>query len=346
MEHKLTAFSHGSGCACKLGPDELAEVLSSLKGSASVAHPDLLVGIEGSDDAGVYRMSEDVAIVQSVDYFTPIVDEAWDWGRIAAANALSDIYAMGGRPLTALQIVGWPRDTLPLELLGDVIAGGTFVMAEAGCTVVGGHSLDDPEPKYGLAVTGAVHPDKIVTNAGARPGDRLVLTKPIGTGVIATAIKRGNASAEIRDAAVEVMTSLNAGAATAMLSSGAKAATDVTGFGLLGHLGEVLRASGVGAVIESGAIPLIDGAADLVVEGNIAGGTKRNLTHVEQFTDFGTVDDVTRLLLADAQTSGGLLIAIPPDGLEALKAALGQMGALAAATIGHLVDGPPKISVG
>jgi selenide,water dikinase len=342
---KLTAFSHGSGCACKLGPDELAQVLAGLENTVPTDHPDLLVGIDGSDDAGVYRMSQDLAIVQSVDYFTPIVNEAWDWGRIAATNALSDIYAMGGQPLTALQIVGWPRDTLSLDLLSEVIAGGSAVMAEAGCTLVGGHSLDDPEPKYGLAVTGVVHPDKIVTNAAAQPGDHLVLTKPIGTGVIATAIKRGNASVDIRDAAVEVMVSLNAGAAEAMLSLDVKAATDVTGFGLLGHLGEVLRASSVGAVIESGTVPFIDGAVDLAVNGNVAGGTKRNLAHAEQFTDFGSVDEATRTLLADAQTSGGLLIAVVENAAASLVSALAERHTLAAATIGRIVEGPPKISI-
>jgi selenide,water dikinase len=342
---KLTSFSHGSGCACKLGPDELAQVLAGLENTVPTAHPDLLVGIDGSDDAGVYRISPDVAVVQSVDYLTPIVDEAWDWGRIAATNALSDIYAMGGRPLTALQIVGWPRDTLSLDLLSEVIAGGSAVMAEAGCTLVGGHSLDDPEPKYGLAVTGVIHPDKIVTNGAARPGDQLILTKPIGTGVIATAIKRGNASEAVRDAAVEVMVSLNAGAAEAMLSVDARAATDVTGFGLLGHLGEVLRASSVGAVVESSAVPFIDGAVDLASNGNVAGGTKRNLAHAEQFTDFGPVDETIRILLTDAQTSGGLLIAVAETAAASLVSALEERRTLVAATIGRIVEGPPKISI-
>jgi len=342
---KLTSFSHGSGCACKLGPDELAQVLAGLENTVPTAHPDLLVGIDGSDDAGVYRMSPDVAVVQSVDYLTPIVDEAWDWGRIAATNALSDIFAMGGRPLTALQIVGWPRDTLSLDLLSEVIAGGSAVMAEAGCTLVGGHSLDDPEPKYGLAVTGVIHPDKIVTNAAARPGDQLILTKPIGTGVIATAIKRGNASVAVRDAAVEVMVSLNAGAAEAMLSVGVKAATDVTGFGLLGHLGEVLRASSVGAVVESSAVPFIDGAVDLAANGNVSGGTKRNLAHAEQFTDFGPVDETIRILLTDAQTSGGLLIAVAETAAASLVSALEERRTLVAANIGSIVEGPPKISI-
>lgn len=303
-------------------------------------HPDLLVGIDGSDDAAVYRVSSDLALVQSVDYFTPIVDEAYDWGRIAAANALSDIYAMGAAPLTALQIVGWPRDVLPLDLLGDVIEGGAAILAEAHCSLVGGHSVDDPEPKYGFAVTGVARPEAIVGNRGARSGDRLVLTKPIGTGVISTAIKRGAAPRPVRDAAVRVMTELNAAAGEAMVAVGAHAATDVTGFGLLGHLGEMLRASGVGAELEAAAVPLIDGAARLAAAGNIPAGTGRNRAHVERFTDFGVVDEVTRVLLSDAQTSGGLLIATGEDGARELEARLG------AAVIGRITGGEPRVRVG
>jgi len=312
---------------------------------APTKHPDLLVGIDGSDDAGVFRLSDDVALVQTVDYLTPVVDEAHDWGRIAAANALSDVYAMGGGPLTALQIVGWPRDTLSLSLLSDVIDGGMATLAEAGVTLVGGHSLDDPEPKYGLAVTGTVHPDRIVTNAGASPGQALLLTKPIGIGVITTAIKEGLASPTVRDEAVEVMSQLNAAAAAAMLEVGVSAATDVTGFGLLGHLGEIVAASGVGARIDADAVPVLTGARSLAEGGAVAGGTKRNLAHVERFTDFGDLDETTRVLLADAQTSGGLLIAVESAKADQLVEALRVAKTASAALIGHTTARAGSIEV-
>jgi len=273
-------------------------------------HPDLLVGIGTSDDAAIYRISEDVALVQSVDFFTPIVDDARDWGRIAAANALSDIYAMGGAPLTALQIVGWPRDELPMDLLGDVLDGGAEVLVEARCTLIGGHSIDDPEPKFGMAVTGLIHPEDVITNAGARPGDSIVLTKPLGSGIAATAIKRDVASPELVTAVVEVMVRLNAGAATAMKRVGVDAATDVTGYGLLGHLGEVLRASEVSATLEWERIPFLDGIEELALQGVVPSGSRRNLKSVSRYTDFGGLDDVGRIMVADAQTSGGLLIAV------------------------------------
>jgi len=305
--------------------------------SSIVRHDDLLVGIAGSDDAGVYRITDEIALVQTVDFFTPIVDEAFDWGRIAAANALSDIYAMGGSPLTALQLVGWPRDHLPFELLGDVLAGGAAVLEEARCTLVGGHSIDDAEPKYGLAVTGLIHPDEIVGNDGARPGDALVLTKPVGTGLITTGIKRGIVDDTIRMTAVEVMAKLNAAAATAMRRVGVSGATDVTGFGLLGHLGEMIRGSGVSAEIENGAIPLLPGAAELAVNDVVPGGTERNLIAAERFTQFGELDRPGRILLADAQTSGGLLMAIAAPLVNALLQALedeGEKGYV----IGRVVD--------
>ena len=262
--------------------------------------------------------------MQTVDFFTPIVDDASDWGRIAAANALSDVYAMGGAPLTALQLVGWPRDRLPFELLGDVLEGAASVLEEAGCTLVGGHSIDDAEPKYGLAVTGIVHPDEIVSNAGAIPGDRLVLTKPIGTGFIATAIKQGIAEEIEAATAVESMAQLNAGA---MRRIGVRAATDITGFGLLGHLGEVVRASGVSAELEMDAVPVLPGARRLAAADVVPGGTKRNLVSAERFTRFGGKSSVERLLLADAQTSGGLLIAIAAPLSGALLQALDEEGA-------------------
>jgi selenide,water dikinase len=305
----------------------------------AVQHPDLLVGLENLDDAAVYRISDDAALVQTVDFFTPIVDEAYDWGRITAANALSDVYAMGGRPLTALQLVGWPRERLSLDLLGEVLEGGAAVLAEAGCTLVGGHSVDDPEPKYGFAVTGLVDPERMVTKAGAGVGDRLVLTKPLGTGIVSTAIKQEKATPELRDEAVRLMTTLNEGAARAMLAVGIHAATDVTGYGLLGHLGEMVRASGVGAVLEADRVPVIEGVAELAAQDVYPGGSRRNLKSASRFTDFGSLDEPHRRVLADAQTSGGLLLAVPSDRAPDLVEWLGGV-APRAAVIGEVTEQP------
>jgi selenide,water dikinase len=335
---RLTQFSHGAGCACKLGPGELAQVLRRLHDLPATKHPDLIVGFDGADDAGVFRITPDTALVQTVDFFTPIVDDPGDWGRIAAANALSDVYAMGGIPLTALQIVGWPRETLPFDMLGDVLTAAAEVMAIAGVTIVGGHSIDDAEPKVGFAVTGTVHPDRVLRNSGGRPGDVLVLTKPIGTGVVATAIKRGKATAEARDTAVAAMVSLNDRAGRAAVAAEASAATDVTGFGLLGHLGEMLGS--VGAELDAASVPLLPGAAELAAAGMISGGTRRNLEHATGFTDFGDTDEVMRLLLADAQTSGGLLIAVAPDHVGDLLVPLTREG-IFVAVIGTLTASHP-----
>jgi selenide,water dikinase len=310
-----------------------------LHNSPVTRHPDLLVGLDTSDDAAVFVAPGGTALVQTVDFFTPVVDDPHDWGRIAAANALSDVYAMGGTPMTALQLVGWPRDTLPFELLEEVIAGGASVMEEAGCTIVGGHSIDDPEPKYGFAVTGTVEPDRLVTNAGSQPGDLLVLTKPLGTGIIATAIKKGDASDDVRGAAVEVMTHLNEGAARAMTSVGVSAATDVTGFGLLGHLVEMTNAAGVGAEVEAEAVPLIDGVIELAGKGHLPGGSKRNMKAIASTVDYGNLGSPLREILADAQTSGGLLISVHPDRLEFLMAALEAERSPVAAVIGSIIAG-------
>jgi selenide,water dikinase len=282
-----------------------------------------------------------------VDFFTPIVDEAFDWGRIAAANALSDVYAMGGTPLTALQLVGWPRDQLPFELLGDVLEGGAVVLEEARCTLVGGHSIDDREPKYGLAVTGLVHPNEVIRNDGGRPGDVLVLTKPIGTGVITTGIKRGVVEKIVRDSAVDSMARLNVASARAMRRVGVSAATDVTGFGLLGHLGEMIRGSGVSADLEAAAVPLLRGAERLAGENVVPGGTKRNLQAAERFTRFGEIGGTWRLLLADAQTNGGLLLAIEAPLGNALLQALEDEGETGV-VVGRMVerdfaDGPAGV---
>ena len=303
-------------------------------------HPDLIVGLDTADDAGIYRLASGHALVQTVDFFTPIVDDPFDWGRIAAANALSDVYAMGGTPVTALSIVGWPRDELSLDLLARVQAGGAAILAEAECTLVGGHSIDDREPKYGLAVTGLVDPEAMMTNGGARPGDRLVLTKPLGTGIISTAIKRDLAGAEQIEAATISMTTLNRVPARAAVEAGVRSATDVTGFGLLGHLGEMIQASAVGARIDHRWVPLLPGIEELAEAGVVPGGTGRNLTAAEAFTRFAdTVPETHRTILADAQTSGGLLIAVGVDRCDELLSALGEAGTPAAEVIGEVVAG-------
>ena len=284
------------------------------------------MGFAGADDAAVIALDGAMALVQTADFFTPIVDDAYDWGRIAAANALSDVYAMGGDPLTALQLVGWPRDELPIDLLAEVVRGGADVMAAAGCTIVGGHSIDDKEPKYGFAVTGTVPAGEILTNAAAEPGDVLFLTKPIGTGIIATAIKREVAPSEAAAAAVDSMVELNDKAAYAARRVRVRAATDVTGFGLLGHLSEMVRASGVSARIEAGAVPLLPHAEELANAGMVPGGSRRNLSSVESMLDAQDIDEADLLLLADAQTSGGLLIAVDAALANALAQALADAG--------------------
>ena len=342
---RLTEFSHGAGCACKLSPDDLGAIIGPLRDHPATSSPDLLVGLQTSDDAGVWALPSGETLVQTVDYFTPIVDDAYDWGRIAAANALSDIYAMGGTPITALQLVSWPRTGLPFDLLGDVLRGGADVMAASGTTIVGGHSIDDPEPKYGFAVTGLVPRDGIITNAGALPGDRLVLTKPLGLGVITTALKRGVCPPELAEAAVATMTTLNAAAIEPMQRVGVNAGTDITGFGLLGHLREVAIASGVGAIIEAKAVPVLTGVRELVEADVYPGGSERNLASVRSFLTNEDVDESTLRILADAQTSGGLLISVPADRADELAAALIAAGTLTADIIGEIVAGPAHITL-
>jgi len=317
----------------------LAQVLRYVP---TISDPRILVDAATRDDAAVYQLTPDRAIVATVDFFTPIVDDAYDFGRIAAANAFSDVYAMGGTPLLALNLVGWPRDTLPYELLGDVLRGGADVAKEAGAFVLGGHSIDDPEPKYGMVAIGEVHPNRLITLARARAGDVLVLTKPIGTGVIATALKRDLATAADIAPAVQSMATLNAGAARAMRATGGgvHAATDVTGFGLLGHLHNMLAASGMAAEIEAAAVPLLPKAVELAERGAIPGGTTRNREALGPHVKIADgVPEAVRVLLFDAQTSGGLLIAVAPDRASALLAALEREGTPAAAKIGRITRG-------
>lgn len=291
--------------------------------------PDLLVGDNPADDAAVYRISDALSLVESVDFFTPVVDDPVTFGRIAAANALSDVYALGATPRTALNVVGFPIATLSLDILSDILRGGAQVAAEAGVSIVGGHTVDNPEPLYGLSVTGIVDPAAMVTARGARPGDALVLTKPLGTGVITTAHKAGAARPADLDQAVRWMTTLNAGAGRAMVAAGAHAATDITGFGLLGHLLDLCRASGVGAEINASGIPFLPFARRYAEEGFVPRGTHTNLEQVGGDVAFDGADEAGRFLLADPQTSGGLLVALPPSSLAALRQALGP-GALCA----------------
>ena len=299
-----------------------------------------------ADDAGVYRISADLALVQTVDVFTPVVDEPYWFGAIAAANALSDVYAMGGVPRTALNIAGFPRSKLPLEILGEILRGGGEKCAEAGVAVIGGHTLDDPEPKFGLSVTGFVHPDRVVTNAAARPGDRLVLTKPLGLGVITTGIKQERTTRSAIDEAIRVMAALNRAAGQAMTDVGVSAATDITGFGLLGHLHEMTRASGVRARILLSAVPILEEAWGLARAGVVPGGTQRNRAALDGAVIWEGVDEDGQIVLCDAQTSGGLLIAVPGDRLARLVQALRAGGTPASEVVGEITgEGAGEITV-
>jgi selenide,water dikinase len=304
---RLTQYAHGGGCACKIPPGDLEAVVADLVGDPPAGGPgELLVGLDDGDDAAVVRIGSGTAIVATADFFTPVVDDAYDWGRIAAANALSDVYAMGGTPVVAVNLLSWPREVLPMTLAAEVLRGGLDVAREAGCHVAGGHSVDDPEPKYGMAVTGVADPARLLRNDAGRPGQPLTLTKPLGIGVLNS---RHKATGEEFPQAVKAMTALNRDAAAAALSAGVSCATDVTGFGLLGHLHKLARASAVTAVVDAAAIPYLDGARDALDAGYVSGGTRRNLDWVRPHLDPGGTGEDELLLLADAQTSGGLLVA-------------------------------------
>jgi selenide, water dikinase len=324
----LTSLSHGAGCGCKLSAADIGPIVGALE---PVEDARLIVGSATADDAGVVRLRDDLALVQTVDFFTPIVDDPYDFGRIAAANALSDVYAMGGEPVSALNLVAFPLERLGADVLREILRGGGDVVRAAGALLVGGHSIDDPEPKYGLAVTGTVHPDEVLTNAGGRAGDALVLTKPLGVGAISTALKRGAGDEGLLARAVEVMTTLNADGARAARAAGAHGVTDVTGFGLLGHLREMTAASGVAAEVHADAVPAIAGVEALLRDGDaVSGGSRRNRAHAETFTRFA--DDVAewrRSLVCDATTSGGLLVALAPE----------RAGDVPGAVVGRLVEG-------
>jgi selenide,water dikinase len=304
-----------------------------------VTDPNVLVGHATNDDAGVYRLSDALALVQTVDFFTPVVDDAFDFGRIAAANALSDVYAMGGTPLTALNVVAFPVEELGTELLGEILAGGAAVAAEAGVVIIGGHTIKDAEPKYGLAVTGTIDPQRVVRNGGARPGDLLLLSKPVGTGILTTARKRDLISDADLAPAIEQMARLNDRAAGAMLAHGVHGATDVTGYGLVGHGGEMARASGVALAFDAHRVPLFPGVLDLIARGAVPGGTRDNLAEHARFTQYADgVGEAHRIALSDAQTSGGLLIAIGRAGADAVLADLVDLGTVA--IVGEVLEGP------
>ena len=329
MPPALTSLSHGAGCGCKLSAADLRPIVATLPRSTD---PRVLVAADTADDAGVVRLTPELALIHTADFFTPIVDDPYAFGRIAATNALSDVYAMGGEPVSALNLVAWPLEALGGDVLAEVLRGGSDAAGAAGAAIVGGHSIDDPEPKYGMAVTGIVHPDAILTNAGGRAGDTLVLTKPLGAGTVATAIKRGLADPALVERAVAVMTTLNAEGARRARAAGAHALTDVTGFGLLGHTHELAEASGLAAEIDADAVPAIDGVLDLLSdERALAGGSRRNRGDADGWTTWGEVDPARARLVCDAMTSGGLLAAVPPE----------RAGEVDGWVVGRLVEGVP-----
>jgi selenide,water dikinase len=326
-EVRLTQLSHGAGCACKLPAGSLSAVLAELPRFDAA---ELMVGHEHLDDAAVWRISDELAVVQTIDFFTPLVDDPYQFGCIAATNAFSDIYAMGGRPAFALNVVGFPK-TLTMKLLGEILRGGADVARDAGAVVAGGHSIDDPEPKYGMAVTGFVHPEAVWTNAGARAGDVLVLTKRLGTGVVATAVKRGQPDPAVVEEAVRSMTTLNRDAAETLRAAAPHAVTDVTGFGLVGHARELAAAAGVRVAIDWAAVELLPGARALAEAGFVPGGTRTNVELAAGYAEFGAgLDELDRALACDAQTSGGLLAALPAD----------RAVGLPWPAIGRVVEGP------
>ena len=326
-----------------MGPGTLNQVLQYLP---AMADPNLLVGMNSADDAGVYRLTDDLAIIQTVDFFTPIVDDPYLYGQIAAANALSDVYAMGGRPITALNLVAFPSKKVDITVLGEILRGGTDKVLEAGAVLVGGHSIDDDEPKYGLAVTGVVHPDQIITNCAARPGDQLVLTKPLGTGIITTAIKAEMAPPGLEAEVSRWMATLNREAALAMVAVGVHACTDITGFGLLGHGLEMARGSGVDLVLNAGDIPVLPQTRELAAMGLVPGGAYNNRHYVENSVSIDAgVSEALQDILYDPQTSGGLLIAVGKDRVKSLLDDLFARGVKAARVIGRVEAGSGKVIV-
>lgn len=337
---RLTSFSRGAGCACKLPLSRLESLFASFAPGLESASGDLLIGALEGDDAAVLRLDDSRALVLTIDFFTPIVDDPYDWGRIAAANAVSDVYAMGGKPVIAVNLAAWPGNELPMEMLAEVLRGGMDVAREAGFFVAGGHTIDDPVPKYGMAVVGLADPDRLFAIDRLAVGDQLILTKPVGTGVIATALKNSGADPSWVTAAVDSMTTLNAVASEVALAAGVRAATDVTGFGLMGHLHRMARASGVAATVTANCVPLLPGAIDAVRAGFVPGGTRANTSHLaDRVTVARDVPAELAILLHDAQTSGGLLIAVPGDANTVVDDLAGR--GVEAALIGRITEGTP-----
>jgi len=331
----LTSMARGAGCGCKLGKAALVE---ALRGMPSIVDPNVLVGFDGADDAAVYRLGDDLAVCATIDFFTPVVDDPATFGAIAATNAMSDVFAMGATPLFALAVTAFPRDG-DAEALAAIIRGGAERALAEGCPVLGGHTIDDPEPKYGLAVIGTAHPDRLLTNDAGRPGDHLLLTKPLGVGVVAHAARAGAASAALLAQATEQMLTANRAAADAACASGVRCATDVTGFGLVGHAQEVAAASGVCVEISAARVPILEGVVQLAEAGFVPGGTGRNRDYAAHHAEFDGVGDAVGALLFDPQTSGGLLLAVAPERTEVLHAELASRG-VSAWEIGSLTAGP------
>lgn len=332
---KLTALSSKGGCGCKIGPSDLAQVIRMLP--PAVPNPNVLVGLETSDDAGVYRLTDDLAIVQTLDFFTPIVDDPYSFGQIAAANAISDIYAMGGKPITALNIVAFPISSLDKSILADILRGAADKLAEANVALVGGHSIDDKEPKFGLAVTGTVHPEKVRANSHAKAGDKLILTKPIGVGILSSAIKNGLLQKDEIERVTKVMATLNKVAAEIMEPFEIHACTDVTGFGLLGHASEMAKGSNVGLRINKADVPVLPRVREIAEMGIIPGGTKNNYAHLQGVVTFPEeMDQIDQWILCDAVTSGGLLISVAEEEAGKLLAELLNAG-VEASLIGEAV---------
>ncbi|KYC64414.1 selenide, water dikinase SelD [Heyndrickxia coagulans] len=341
---KLTSLTTKGGCGCKIGPADLQQVMRTLP--PRVQDPNLLVGLDTNDDAGVYKLTDDLAIVQTVDFFTPIVDDPYAFGQVAAANAVSDIYAMGGTPLTALNIVAFPIHTLDKAILADILKGAGDKCKEAGVTLAGGHSIDDQEPKFGMAVTGTIHPANIRTNAGAKPGDKLILTKPIGVGILTTSIKRDLLTEEEITRVTNVMATLNKKAAEISRDYTIHASTDVTGFGLLGHASEMAQGSKAGLRIYKDKVPVLPRVRELAEAGAVPGGTKNNFAHIENVVDFPEgMDQIDKWILSDAVTSGGLLLSVAGDEAEQLLEELVKSG-VEASLIGEVVpEHPGRIKV-
>ena len=342
---RLTSFSHGGGCGCKIAPGVLSEIL---RGSRGLPVPEaLMVGIETSDDAAVYRLNDEQALIATTDFFMPIVDDPYDFGRIAATNAMSDVYAMGGTPIMALALVGMPIDKLPIEVIGKILEGGESICAAAGIPIAGGHTIDSVEPIYGLVAMGLVHPDRVKTNAGARPGDVLILGKPLGVGVFSAALKKGALDAAGYDAMIASTTQLNTPGIPLAHLAAVHALTDVTGFGLLGHLLEVCRGSRLSAFLDMGKVPLLAGVEKLATAGYITGASARNwMAYGEDVALDAAISTMQRALLTDPQTSGGLLVACAPEAVDEVLAVFRADGFAAVAVIGRLESGPPRVSVG